>query len=170
MTRCQGKQSVPQLSQRMLLILSMQKVVEWKSPVNVSRVNKRLLVWILYSLKWKHWSLSIEFHWVYPNIEGDTEPQGGPASEALNLICTAVLRCNVAAGQFGLEKDLWLNKNTHQTFALITQRKAPFPLALYHFHLIHVESQSSSREGYFPLYKKKNSLWFSWKQCLTEIK
>ncbi len=34
-----------------------------------------------------------------------------------------------------------------------SRRKAPLPVALYHFHLTHVESQSGNREGYFPLHK-----------------
>lgn len=99
--------------------------------LSVRKVFKRLLVWIQNS-KLKHW-FQILFQ-----CRGDTE-----------LYCSFKM-------QRGLS-PVWFGKGfmtQHQTSALITRRKAPFPVALYHFHLIHVESQKSNREGRFPVHKK----------------
>lgn len=65
-------------------------------------------------------------------------------SDALNLICTVVFL-----------RPVWFEKASvtqQETFALITQREM-FPFVLNHFHLIHVESQSSYKERHFPNYE-----------------
>lgn len=162
MTWCQGKQSVPQLSQRMLLILSVRKVVEWKSPVNVSRVNERLLVWILYSLKWRHWSR------VSSNIEGDTELQGGPEwGFETHLYSSFKMQCGRGPVWFGKGSVTQQEHTSNFCTRKSEESTAPACLVPLPPYSCWVTKQQQGR--IFPTLQK-NSLWFSWKPCLTKIK